>query len=179
MSQAGIISTTAGPVPPTVPTSFVTDVGTAVPAANILNVVTPGGGTQGIITSGSGNTITITLNETTLTGTVTTVGAVTGDVITFALGAVPGVYTFDCKIAGFATAGGPLGAGYTIVGSVRTTGAAAVLIPSQAVDAFEEGALVAGSGTLVVSGNNAIFRVLGTAGTTINWKAAAEYIFIS
>jgi hypothetical protein len=175
MSQAGIINSSGMP---TVPTTFVTDAGNAIPALNILNVVTPGGGTTGISTSGAGNTITITLTDTSISGTGQTVGAVTADIITFPLGAVAGTYTFDINVASFEPTT-PAGAGYGIVASVRTTGAAAVLVPNQAIDELEEAALIAADAVVVVAGNNMIVRVTGVAGLTIDWKATAEYVFRS
>jgi len=54
MSQAGEINVVQNH--PEIPTQFDADVGFAVPVANILNIV----GTGSIITTGSGNTITIT-----------------------------------------------------------------------------------------------------------------------
>lgn len=53
MSQAGVLDVLSSN--PTIPTSFVTDSGTAIPALNTLNVL---GGT-GITTAGAGDTITI------------------------------------------------------------------------------------------------------------------------
>lgn len=73
MSQAGTIGI-GGISPPAIPTSFQTDAGIAVPAANILNVF---GGT-GIETSGAGNTLTVSVvnNGFTWTDQVVTFNAV-------------------------------------------------------------------------------------------------------
>lgn len=174
MSQAGIVSIASLPIA----TQYTTDSGIAVPALGNLNIVTPGGGTTGIATSGAGSTITITLLDTSLSGTGQTIGAVTADLITYPLGAVPGTYTFEVKIAGF-NAATPAGAGYSLRGSVRTTGAAAALVPAQVVDEFEEAALAACTAEIAINANTAIIRVTGVAGLTIKWKAIAEYTFIS
>jgi hypothetical protein len=174
MSQAGIINPSGMPA---VPTTFVTDSGNATPALNVINIVTPGGGTTGISTSGAGNTITITLTDTSISGTGQTIGAVTADVITFPLGAVPGNYVFDVKVTGFESTT-PAGASYTIEAGVTTTGAAAVLLPNQVPDEMEAAVLIPADASVTVAGNNMIVRVTGVAGLTITWKAVAEFIFI-
>lgn len=61
MSQAGSLSSQGGVVPPNVPTSFVTDNGTAIPAANTLNVnaTVEAAGVIPFQTTGSGNNLGI------------------------------------------------------------------------------------------------------------------------
>lgn len=175
MSQAGLLNASGMPA---VPTTFVTDLGNAVPALNVINFVTPGGGTTGIKTTGAGNTVTVTITDTSLSGSAQTIGAVTADLITVPLGATAGTYTFDIKVAGYESTT-PAGCGYAIMASVRTTGAAAVLAPNQAVDTMEEAALVPCDAQVVVAANTAIVRITGVAALTVNWKATAEYVFSS
>lgn len=56
--------TTAGSLPPSVPTQFTTDdASVAIPSGNNINIFTSGNGTDGIMTSASGSTITITLTS--------------------------------------------------------------------------------------------------------------------
>lgn len=61
MSQAGQINSSSGPVPPTVATSYVTNSGTAIPAANVLNILgtSVSAGATPAATTGSGNTVTV------------------------------------------------------------------------------------------------------------------------
>lgn len=177
MSQAGDLSAISGPVPPTVPTSFVTDSGTAIPAANILNDL--GGFTSindadGIRTIGSGNTVTTQLTNR-LGGSGTTVGATTADLVTFALGATPAVFFFSFETAVF-NAATPAGAGYATYTTVITDGATATLIDDTDSIVHESPALITTIAEIVVSGNNAIFRVTGVAGLTINWVTVGSYV---
>lgn len=100
MSQAGILSVSSGILPPSVPTSFTTDAGVAVPVANNLNDF----GSGSITTTGVGATVTTQLtgltNHAVLIGagttTITKVGPVasTGAVLqSNGVGSDPGFST--------------------------------------------------------------------------------------
>jgi len=151
---------------------------TASPSAGLINLITPGLGTQGIATSATGNTITVTVTPAGISGTGSTVGAVTTNVIDFSLGAVPGVYTFDMNTAGFDSAT-PGGVGYNLFATIRTTGAAATLIGASTNLANEEAGYNTANSTVTVSGNNMRVACLGVAGKTINWAVNGVYVFAS
>lgn len=183
MSQIIKNSGSSGPVPPTVATQYTEDTGTAIPAANNLNIFandTTANNPNGITTTGSGSTVTILLTNRAY-GTATTVDATSTEIITMDAGATPGTYTLDVKIAGFTAAGvgAPLGVGYTITAAVRTDGATTTLIQNQQADQFEEGALTPGLGNVTVAANDIIISATGVAGYTINWVAELNYVFAS
>ncbi len=192
MSQAGIISTTSGPVPPTVATSYVTDVNSpAIPAANIL-IVTGASSTDndvvGIRTDGSsgGNTLSIQLTNR-IYGTATTNDAVTRQFFYgFPLGATPGVYIFENYITYFNITD-QTGGSAVLYASIRTNGLSVgpgpnvtIIGNSKSFDAFE-----AGLGTIVLDTsvlgvlNQYVPSVFGVAGKTINYSILTNYIFMS
>jgi hypothetical protein len=141
-----------------IPTSFVTDSGTAIPAANVINIL----GSSEISTSGAGNTVTIDFTGMS-DGTGQTIGAVTADLITINAGAVPNCYKVSADVVGF-EATTPAAIAYELINGVRTTGAAATLTNITDQTAFEEAALGGCVGDIVVSGNTFIVRVTGVAG---------------
>jgi hypothetical protein len=176
VSQAGIISSTTAPPPPEVPTSFVGDSGTAVPAAHVLTV--PGGSSttnkdNGITTTGSGSTLTTSLTNR-VHGTSSSSGAATTDIATFPLGGTPGTFVFEAKVAGFDSTT-PGSVGYSLFGTVRTDGATGTVVGTVDRIVNEDPALNSANCTIVVSGNNAIIQGTGVAGKNINWSAVSLY----
>lgn len=183
MSQAGIINTTSGPVPPTVATSYVTDVNSpAIPAANVLNVL--GGSTSsndvdGIRTDGSSGSNTLAVQLTNrIQATVTTTDATLTTIATFPLGATPGVYTMEGKYSGFIPALNR-GGSYFCDASARTDGATATEIGSDIDTIFEDVAMVSSDVFFTVSANNVLIQVQGIAATTINWRVLFDYTLVT
>lgn len=181
MSQAGINTINATDLPPNVPTTFNADTGSATPAANILNVLatdTTSNDIDGINTIASGNTVTVQLTNR-ITGTATTTDAVTPvNLLTFPLGATPGMYLFRSYVTVYNLTDS-LGASYSSFASVRTTGAAATLLTSGNLFISEEGAMTALDVANDVSSNTLTIDVIGLAGKTIHYLALNEYIFVS
>ena len=169
MSQI-IKNLASGPVPPSVATLYTEDVGTATPALNNLNVL----GDTGIATSGSGSTITISIQNGS-TDQAQTIGATTADITTIPL-TVAGTYTFETRASAWESTG-PSGAGFSINGVIRSDGVTATLIGDSDGFTHQDTALNASDVNIIASGNNAIVRVLGVAGLTVNWGAFTVYVF--
>lgn len=172
-------SLASGPVPPTVPTSFVTDVNSpAVPAANILNEIggnTTANNNNGIRTDGSSGSNTLTIQLTNRqTGTVTTADATPTTILTFALPAVAGTYYVFGNVEAF-TSTGPAGGAYSFSGGYLTDAATATELGTEFHDTFQSAALITSDIFLSASGNNVLITVQGVAGLTIDWNAVLEF----
>ena len=134
-------------------------------------------GGSGITIVGTTNTLTANLNSY-FNQTTTTTDATPDDSMTIALGATPGLYTFDINISAF-NATDTLGAGYSIFASVRTDGATATVIPTPDKIVNEEVGMTDANATVVASANNAVIRVTGIAAKTIRWRAITFYTLVT
>lgn len=179
MSQAGILNITSGSLPPTVPTSFTTDSGTAVPALNILSLTAIDSSTNndnGIFTQANPNLskfLQVVLSNR-ATGQITTSDATVTTIITLPLGATPGVFTIFGYTTGFIPASSQ-GGSYDFVISVKTDGVTATEIGSEFAITFEDALMGPSDISSSTSGNNLLVEVVGVAGLTINWDSKFEY----
>lgn len=175
------VGVTAGSLPPTVLQQFTADDATiAVPAAGNINNFSndsTANNSNGIQTTNSGSTINTILTNR-ITGTGTTVGAATTTLATFPLGATPGAYNVEAKFVGF-NSSTPASTGYTVLGTVRTTGSAGALDGVPDETPIEHVALITSDVNLVISGNNLLLQAVGVAGLTISWSVLATYTFVS
>jgi hypothetical protein len=180
----------APPPPPNVATSYTTNynanftaTGTAIPQANVLNVI--GGSNSinndnGIATQANpnmmGNLITLLTNR--LFGAQTSSGTTPLNLITFTLTASgPAVYRFAFDITGRDTVSG-LGVGYTLDGSARTDGTTATVIAVPFIDHDEDSPFLLAEIDLIVSGNSVILQVTGIGVETIAYKAVGTYVVV-
>lgn len=170
---------TAGSLPPTVATSYVTDVNSpAIPAANVLNVVggtTTDINTDGVQTDGSSGSNTLTVQLTNrLTGTLTTTDATLTTILTLPLGATPSVWFVGGDITAYDITDSA-GAGYSLNAVVKTDGASATEVGVEYTTELEDAAMVTADLISSASGNNLLIRVQGIAGKTVNWYAKIEF----
>lgn len=183
MSQIIKTLTSGGPIPPIIPTSFVTQDGTAVPAANVLivngfdsrenndnGIITKGG----VVGTGTSNEVDVIITNR-IQGNVTTVGATTSIAITFTPTTV-GTYTIECRVVAYNTTSS-LGAGYSIFQAIRFDGVNSHLCGVIDRILNEEGTMSNVQVTTAVSGADLQINVTGYALQTINWSAVGMYTF--
>lgn len=134
---------------------------------------------EGLNTRGNAinNTLFVQLTNR-IQGFVTTADDTPTTLINYHLGNLPGVYSFEGNIEAFDKTNTE-GAVYHISASVRTTGAAAMMIGPAFQNVFEEATIADSLISVSVAANALILDVTGIAATNIDWRGLINYRFIS
>lgn len=185
MSQITKVLTSGGPIPPIIATSYVTQDGTAVPAANILivngfdssednsnGIITKGG----VVGTGTANEVDVVLtNRGVVTGTTTGAATTTVSLFTPTNGTA---ITYKVYITGRETTSGDC-AGGSIEGLARKNGGAVTVVGDSDTLDEEDVSLIGVDWNVVASGADLAVQFIGIAATVINWKCTFTYQQVS
>lgn len=177
-------SLTSGPVPPAVPTSFVTQDGTAVPAANVLivnafdsiqnndnGIITKGG----VVGTGTSNEVDVVLTNRIKVTTTTSDGAGQSQTVTIMTPQVSSGITFVVSITGYDSANNAIAGGELIGIAKRSAGGTTTVVGTN--DTFEDSdaSLVTADWDIITNGTLIQIQFVGVAGLSISWSAVFLY----
>lgn len=185
-------SSSGGPSPPNVPTSFIAQTGTGVPALNILlvnaydstennanGIVTKGGVSSGDPPgTGAANELDVYLTNRT-SGNVQTVGAVTGNVISFSPPLTAGTYRLVYQVAAFNSTDANSGSGFELEGTIVADGVGTLTTVGTPVRIMNGDATVFDVNLVdvVIIAGAIILQATGVAGKTIRWTGVLNFVF--
>lgn len=166
---------------PAIPTQFTADDSTvAVPVGNNLNLLSRD--TEEDNLNGIQTTVDLPGSDDfyiELTNRIQTLVAapqgVTTDLVTFDLGPDAAVYRFTFNSVGRDLSNGN-GAGYTVLATFKTDGAAATIIRTPWIDADEDVGRTACLIGMIASGNNAVLQFTVPAGNNMSVMTVGTYI---
>ncbi len=117
--------------------------------------------------------------KTALTGTVQTIGAVTGDLITFTPPVSAGTYRLVYQIAAYNSTDANSGSGYQLEGTVVTDGLGTITTVGSPARIMNGDAAVFDVSLVdvIISGGNIILRVTGVLAKTIRWTGRLDFVF--
>lgn len=169
-------------IPPTVPEAFVTDIGTAIPAANILNV----NGVDSTVNNDNGiytqanpdlsDNLEVVLSNRIVVTSTTSDGAGQTQTVTLFTPTAGKSISFSMLVTGYdsvndETVGGEL------IGVARSVGGTLTVVGTN--DTFKEAdvAILAADWDVIDAASPILeAQFVGVAGRTITWKALFEYI---
>jgi hypothetical protein len=194
MSQAGsFVQSGAGPLPPQVSTTFVTDVNSpAIPALNILDVFgsdTTTNNILGLQTDGSSGSNVLTIQLTNRfhsddgggNPVVTTTDATPTTIATCPMSTNPAVFRFTVELVAYDVTDN---SGFTTISSLSfltNGGVPTLLIPEDHVTQESAGNTFPASTSVNLQGTSTNFNVIvtGAVGKTINWLCHGTYTMVS